>query len=317
MIRTIAAPDGVRYAIADDGRGAELVLLHGFTGSGAEWDPFVPMLARLTRVLRPDLLGHGGSDRPADPARHDVARQAADIAAYVRGEGIARIDLAGYSFGARVALRLALDHPALVRSLLLVSPSAGIADPAARAARRAADEALADDLEREGIDPFVARWEALPLFASERTLPAVVQQRQRAARLANDAAGLAASLRGAGQGAMASMHGELGRLAIPVTVLAGALDATGGERAREVAGAIRDARLVVLPDAGHAPHREDPDRFARELATHLVRVMEVCSIDTCAVHVPDARPIAAAVPSTVPSTVPSIDRTPTSTRSPA
>ncbi|MFO1541415.1 MAG: 2-succinyl-6-hydroxy-2,4-cyclohexadiene-1-carboxylate synthase [Chloroflexota bacterium] len=296
MIRRVAARDGVGYALADDGRGSALVLLHGFTGSGADWAPFVPMLARTTRVLRPDLLGHGASDHPTDPARHDVARQAADIAAALRAEAIERIDLAGYSFGARVALRLALDDPALVRSLFLESPSAGFADPAARAARRAADDALAAELERDGIAAFVARWEALPIFARERALPPEVRERQRAARLANDPAGLAASLRGAGQGVMAPMHGELGRLATPVTVLAGADDATGAGRAREVAAAVPGARLVVVGDAGHAPHREKPERYVRELATHLVRTMEVCSRDSCAVHVPDDRPIPAPTP---------------------
>jgi hypothetical protein len=307
-------PDGVRYAVADDGRGAELLLLHGFTGSSAGWDRFVPMLARLTRVLRPDLLGHGGSDSPTDPARHDVGRQAADLAAILRAEGIARVDLIGYSFGARVALRLAIDAPELVRSLLLESPSAGIADPAARAARRTADDALADDLQRDGIEPFVRRWEAQPIFAAERALPDATRTAIRSERLANDPAALAASLRGAGQGVMAPMHDALGVIGVPATVIAGALDETGTARARDVATRIPGARLVVLPGAGHAPHRELPDRYARELAAHLARVMDVCSVDSCGVHVPDPRPVATAVPSTLAApaspTDPSIARSP-------
>ena len=110
---------------------------------------------------------------------------------------------------------------------------------------------------------------------------------------------LAASLRGAGQGAMEPMQAELGGIGIPVTVVAGALDPTGEARARDVAGAIPGARLVVIPDAGHAPHREAPAPFARALATHLARVMEVCAADSCAVHVADDRPVATTAPSTL------------------
>ena len=304
--RDLTTADGLRIRLRDDGRGAELILLHGFAGSGAEWDPFLPALVRLTRVLRPDLLGHGGSARPADPARHAVERQAADLAALLRAEGIASLHLVGYSFGARIALRLALDAPELVRSLFLESPSAGIADPAARAERRAADAALAELLEREGIGPFADRWEALPIFAGEDALPPEERDRRRAALRANDPAGLAASLRGAGQGAMDPLHDRLGTLALPVTVLAGERDAAGVERAQAVAAAIPGARLVIVPGASHAVHRTDPDRFRRELATHLVHAMEVCSADSCAVRVPDLRPLAAD-----PVT------TPASTRSPA
>lgn len=293
---TWAAPDGVRYAWTRDGAGAPLVLVHGFTGSAAAWDDVVPALARTLTVLRPDLLGHGGSDAPADPARHAIARQAADLAAYLADAGLAPVHLAGYSLGARVALRLALDAPGRVASLFLESPSAGIADPAARTVRAAEDAARADRLMTHGIVDFVDAWEALPIFAAERDLPAEVRARIRAGRLACDPAGLAASLRGAGQGVSPAVHAELGRLRLPVTVLAGARDTVGAERAREVAAAVPGARLVVLPDAGHAPHRETPSAWLRAVATHCVRSSEACSADGCAATVPDTRPVPAPTP---------------------
>lgn len=282
------AADGIRYAIASSGVGVPVLLVHGFTGSGAAWTPFRPALERLTRPVAVDLLGHGASDAPPDPARHAVERQAADLAAFLRADDLAPAHVAGYSFGARVALRLAVDHPDVVRSLVLESPSAGIADAAARAERRAADERLAQLLEREGIAAFVERWEALPLFAGERTLPAEARHAIRAERLRNDPQGLAASLRGAGQGVMAPLHDALPGLAVPATVIAGALDQAGLPRAGAVASAIPSARLVVVPDVGHAVHREAPVRFARELAAHLVRSSEFCTSDRCAV--PDAAP---------------------------
>ncbi|MFN8621641.1 MAG: alpha/beta fold hydrolase [Chloroflexota bacterium] len=288
MTTTYTAPDGTRYAVTRSGQGTPVLLLHGFTGRADDWMPFRPALERLTAPIAVDLLGHGASDAPHDPARHAVERQAADLAAFLRAQGAAPAHVAGYSFGARVALRLAVDHPDVVASLLLESPSAGIADPDARAARRAADDDLARDLERDGIAAFVERWEALPLFAGERALPAADRAATHAARLRNDPYGLAASLRGAGQGAMAPLHEALATITVPTTVIAGALDQAGLPRAQSVARAIPSARLVVVPETGHAVHREQPARLARELAAHLVRSSSFCTTEQCVV--PDAAP---------------------------
>lgn len=288
MTRFVAA-DGTRYAVTPSGDGVPILLLHGFTGSGADWAPVRPALERLTRPVAVDLLGHGRSDAPGAPARYAVERQAADLAAFLRADGLAPAHIAGYSFGARVALRLAVDDPDVVRSLFLESPSAGITDAAVRAERRAADERLARLLETEGIGAFVDRWEALPLFAGELALPAETRDAIRAERLRNDPRGLAASLRGAGQGVMAPLHDALADIAAPTTVIAGALDQAGLPRAESVAHAVPSARLVVVPGVGHAVHREAPGRFARELATHLVRASEFCTSDRCVV--PDAAPV--------------------------
>jgi 2-succinyl-6-hydroxy-2,4-cyclohexadiene-1-carboxylate synthase len=169
----------------------------------------------------------------------------------------------GYSMGARLALVLALEHPRAVERLVLESPSAGIADPADRALRRIADERLAAGIERDGVDAFVARWEAMPIFATQAALPVPLQERQRAERRRHSTAGLAGSLRGAGQGAMAPLQARLGDLRAPTLVIAGALDQPGLERARSVAAGIPDARLELVDGVGHAPHLEAPATFLR------------------------------------------------------
>jgi 2-succinyl-6-hydroxy-2,4-cyclohexadiene-1-carboxylate synthase len=274
-------------AVRIAGAGRPLLLLHGFTGSGATWDELAAAWSGERRTIAPDLLGHGASEAPRDPARYELRRQAADLAALVEGLGGGTADVIGYSMGARLALWLALEHPATVGRLVLESPSAGIADPAERARRRAADEDLAGFAEREGIGAFVERWTALPLFASQARLPGDVRDRVRRERLANTAAGLAASLRGAGQGAMPPLHDRLAEIGRPPLVVAGALDPTGVARAREVAAAIPGARLEVVADAGHAPHLERPGAFG-----DLVRAFLA---DT-------ATPAGAAPPTAVPAT---------------
>lgn len=262
--------DDVRYEVRVGGRGPAVLLLHGFSGRGADWGPFLPVLRRRATTVVVDLLGHGRSDAPSEPRRHALERQAADLAAILRRGRTTPATVVGYSFGARVALRLALDEPDVVRGLVLESPSAGIEDAAERATRRVADEALAERIERDGIEAFVDTWwETAPVFDAERRLPAATRARFRAGRLRNRREGLARSLRGAGQGAMAPLHARLPDIAAPTLVVAGVLDPLGVERARVVAAGIPGARLEVLDGVGHAAHRESPARFRHLLLDRI------------------------------------------------
>jgi 2-succinyl-6-hydroxy-2,4-cyclohexadiene-1-carboxylate synthase len=162
--------------------------------------------------------------------------------------------------GARVALRMAVATPHAVSGLILESPSAGFTHPAVRATRRASDEELARLLESDGIAAFVDRWEKLPLFASERAMPPEWRARLHAERMSCRPEGLAASLRGAGQGSMEPLHDRLSTVSVPTLVIAGELDAVGADRAEAVAAAIPGAQMHVIPGMGHAPHREAPRR---------------------------------------------------------
>jgi len=256
----LAVSDGISYAVSEHGNGNALVLLHGFTGSRASWAALVPELARDHHVLTFDLLGHGDSDSPA-PARHDVERQTRDLADLLERLRATPADVLGYSFGARVALRLAIDAPGCVRRLILESPSAGIADPAARATRRISDQRWVDQLARGDMAGFVHDWAAQPIFASQERLPPATRLGLEAERRSNRPDGLAASLLGAGQGVMAPLHGRLGAITAPTLVISGRLDRRGSERAEEVAQGIPAARHVIIEDAGHTPHLERQERF--------------------------------------------------------
>jgi 2-succinyl-6-hydroxy-2,4-cyclohexadiene-1-carboxylate synthase len=230
------------------GKGDPVVLVHGFTQSAGAWAPLAERLAAFHTVIAVDAPGHGDSAA--------VEANLPDGAAMI-GEAGGAGSFIGYSMGGRFALHLALAAPQLVHRLVLVSATAGIDDPAERAARRASDELIAQRIEHDGVEPFVRWWLSLPLFSTLPPSAAAVDS-----RLGGTAAGLASSLRLAGTGAQQPLWHRLGELSMPVLVMAGALDGAYRARAeRIVAGIGANAELAVIDGAGHAVHLERPDAW--------------------------------------------------------
>jgi 2-succinyl-6-hydroxy-2,4-cyclohexadiene-1-carboxylate synthase len=235
-----------------------LVLLHGFTQTGRSWAAVQDALrerAPELETIAPDLRGHGSA---AGARPIDTASLVADVLALTPG----RFLLAGYSMGGRLALQVALAAPNRVRKLVLVSATPGLSKPDAAAERRAADAALADELERDGIEAFTERWSALPLWAGQ---PPEVRDAADAERLEQDPAGLAASLRGFGTGSMTAVWDRLTTLRIPVTIIVGSEDEKFRATARRMHKRMKWAKVVVVAGAGHALPLEAPRALAREI----------------------------------------------------
>ncbi len=172
--------------------------------------------------------------------------------------------LIGYSMGGRLALALALAHPARWRALVLESSSPGIADPQERAVRCREDERWAARLKTEPIEAVVRAWYTQPLFASlARDAPLLA--RVVAARATNDPREMARALRGLGPGRQPSLWERLPDLRVPTLLLAGAEDT----RYQEITARMRDmcpsARRMIVPGAGHNIHLEHPDAFLEAL----------------------------------------------------
>lgn len=234
-----------------------IVLLHGFAGTGRAWDQVIAGLdAERYRPLAPDLRGHGSA-----AARRPISF--AGCVEDVLAMAPPRFALCGYSQGGRIALHVGLAAPERVTRLILVATTAGIEDGADRAARRASDAALAGWLSEHSIEEFAARWAAQPLFADD---PSHVAAAAREDQLRNDPRALAAVLRGIGTGEMAPLWDRLHELTMPATVVVGERDVKFRAIGRRLVDGLPDARLVIVPGAGHGLPREAPEALAGVLA---------------------------------------------------
>ena len=110
------------------GEGRPVVLLHGLASTCRIWDFVAPILARDFSVIAIDQRGHGDSGKPEQG--FDFASVGSDVAALLEGRGIQRPVLVGHSWGADVALELAVAHPALLQGIVFVD--GGTIDASAR-----------------------------------------------------------------------------------------------------------------------------------------------------------------------------------------
>jgi 2-succinyl-6-hydroxy-2,4-cyclohexadiene-1-carboxylate synthase len=233
-----------------------VVLLHGFTHTGASWDPVVAALGESYRAAALDIRGHGSA---SDRVPVTLAGVLDDLEALAPDH----FTLVGYSMGGRIGLHAALALPDRVERLILIAASPGISDPAERAGRLADDERLAGEIEGMEIEAFARRWAQTPVLAGQA--PEVLAA-AHADRLRNDPAGLARALRGLGTAALPSLWERLGEIRIPVALVVGERDDKFRAIASRMGRALPDSEVIVVPDAGHAVHLEAPARVASVIA---------------------------------------------------
>ena len=269
-VRRVELADGVELQVELAGDGPAVVLLHGFTGDASTMALLAERLADDHLVVTPDLIGHGGSTGPDES--HTVDAMATQVLAVLAALGVpAPYDVVGYSMGGRVALTMACRFPEQVASLSLIGASAGLATPEERAERAAADEDLAASILADGLESFVDRWMANPLFSTQTRLGDAFLADARAQRLRSRPEGLVRSLRGAGTGSMQPLHDQLHRCAMPVALVVGADDPKFRDIAEDLALALPDASITTVADAGHAAHLEQPDAVATAIARTIER----------------------------------------------
>jgi 2-succinyl-6-hydroxy-2,4-cyclohexadiene-1-carboxylate synthase len=252
--RHLRTPFGLIALRTTEGSLPPVVCLHGFTLHGGMFERLAGLLGHA--VLAPDLPGHGHTR--VSPVDLDATIGA--LATAIEAQGLGGLAVVGYSQGGRVALHLAARRPDLVSRLVLVSTSTGLTESEMQARRRA-DEAQAERIERDGVTAFLDGWLRHPLVGTGH-LDRQTAEADRHIREENSASGLAAALRGLGQGAVPAVVRE--RLEMPVLWVTGERD----ERYTAMAATTGDPHEIV-PNAGHNVVLEAPERLAIVLAEVL------------------------------------------------
>ncbi len=242
-----------------------MLLLHGFLGAAADWDVVAACLeGGGVSALSRDLPGHGAT--PLDACELCIDAWADWLERTTPSEVRHAV---GYSMGGRVLLAWAARHPRRFEQLVLVSSSAGIADPALRKARRLLDRERAVALRRD-LRAWLDDWYQQPLFASldnDHAARAVEVER----RASNDPEAMARVIEAMSPGRVPPRHAWLASAGLPTTWCVGRLDERYVERTRELVAQTPHATLVMIEHAGHALVRS----HGRELADELLRLVAV------------------------------------------
>ncbi|MEH7414618.1 2-succinyl-6-hydroxy-2,4-cyclohexadiene-1-carboxylate synthase [Neobacillus drentensis] len=265
----IVVVDGIRYHLEVSGEGFPLVLLHGFTGDSSTWRPFFDKWGSHSRLIVPDIIGHGNTESPEGLKHYQIESMAKSLNNILDKIGVHQVDLLGYSMGGRLALTFALLFPNRVRKLILESSSPGLKTESERELRRMNDAKLAKFIVDKGLKSFVDYWEGISLFQTMRRLPAAVQGKIREQRLMNSSQGLANSLLGMGTGSQPSWWEELVQVSCDVLLLTGGLDLKFCQIAKAMSAKLKKAKWIVVENSGHAIHVEVPEKFGTIVSDFL------------------------------------------------
>jgi pimeloyl-ACP methyl ester carboxylesterase len=244
-----------------------IVLLHGFAGSIHWWNGITPLLARDHRVIRIDLLGHGGSAKPREG--YAVEHRAELVQQALARVGVERALVVGHSMGGVVATALVERAPALVHGLVLIDSPPN---------------------EESGLLPLTARLQFVPVVG------------QAVRRLATDGLirnGLAAAFTPGfdvpdqfvrdlrrmtytsfdlnhsyflGYLRRAPLNVRLAAQHVPLLVIFGAEDRIVRPSAAQEFTLVPAAEIVTIPGVGHSPHVEAPGRTAAAIIDFATRI---------------------------------------------
>src|SRR5882724_9994808 len=246
------------------GRGAPVILLHGSGGEGARWMPTIKGLASEFRVIAPDQIGWGASDKPMTVYHSGVFAEF--LARFMKEIGVPKATLIGQSMGAGVALQMAVNYPQLVDRMVLVNgggfrsaneaPRAGAPDWHARQISNAGT--LAES--REYLEKMYYNHSLI----TDQQVESNLILRLRSAYTAESLQ--IANARGLGGVTEEEVRG----IKAPTLLVWGANDKLSPPvNADKLNAAIAGSRKVLIDKAGHYPFIEHPEKFNQAVREFL------------------------------------------------
>jgi 3-oxoadipate enol-lactonase len=244
------------------GRGEPLILIHGLADDHRAWRRALPDLLLRHRVLMYDLRGHGETSlgRPDGT----LTQLGADLASLMEAIGVDKADVAGFSLGGTIAMRMAIDHPEKVERLVLVATSSRVGRTAADWYRKRVEMVEQEDpelratLDRDTGDVYAQA----PSELDEGLL--IRRQSTADPRGYGNACAAMAALNAA------PLDPELGRISAPTLIVASELDRHCPPKAAEIiAAGIKGSRMEVMAGAGHPIPVEKPRELAGSMNAFL------------------------------------------------
>jgi pimeloyl-ACP methyl ester carboxylesterase len=238
---------------AADGQGPPVLLSHGYSATGHMWAPQRPALEPRWRLITWDMRGHGGTDSPADPAAYSEKLTVEDMRGLLAHLGVTRAVIGGLSLGGYMSLAFHLRYPDMVRALVICDSGPGYRSNEARAQWNERAQARARDLETRGL---------AVLEGGSREMREAMARHRSAQGLAHAARGMLAQ---EGPGVIDSLPG----IGVPTLIIVGDRDTPFLAPCEYMAKKIPGARLVTIPEAGHASNIDQPAAFNRALLEFL------------------------------------------------
>jgi 3-oxoadipate enol-lactonase len=250
----------IHYALAGPASAPVITLSHSLAADLSMWDPQMKVLTEKYRVLRYDMRGHGGTDVPE--GHYSLEELTADVHALLVALGIEQTHFIGLSIGGMIAQLFAIQHPAMIRSLILCDTSSELPQEA-----KALFEERIRTAKTSGmgfhVEPTLERW----FTKAFRFTPAA--DRIRTLIRKTDPQGYI----GCSYAIMGlNLTGRLSSIHLPTLIIVGEDDpGTPVAAARTIHEKIKDSELVILRSASHLSNIEQAEPFNKAVISFLAR----------------------------------------------
>ena len=241
-----------------------LLLLHGWMGNSDDYAEIVEVLRSKFYCIAIDLPGHGKTAVIGEDIGYSFMNTAQGIIQLLDSLSIDRCSIAGYSFGGRLALYLALEFPARFDRVLLESTSPGLNSEIDRHTRIIQDWQIIDRLETDNFANFVRYWYRQPIFSGIDLHPgfnALIQRRIETNQPDNSIK----SLVYAGLGMQPYLGDRLKAHTQPISLIVGALDRKFVEIGRAMDRSCPATTLTIIPNCSHNVHFQQPQVWIEQI----------------------------------------------------
>jgi non-heme chloroperoxidase len=267
--RTIAV-EGMSFGYVDLGSGSPVILVHGSISDYREWSTQMEALAKHHRVIAYSRRYHWPNSPPGKDADATAARQAEDLAAIIKSLGLAPANIVGHSYGGTTALFLALQHPELVRSLILLEPPVpGVLAETPDSERLLKESEVVRDEMRQAFASGDAERVVRTYLA--RVAPAEFDQSSPQTRKVYMANVLAFELDFTSPRPALTCE-DLQRIVAPTLVLTGGRSPMGLQQtAMGVARCLKSGNILKLPQATHRMQLDSPQEVNDAVLAFLAK----------------------------------------------